>query len=281
MEISKRIRKLSLFSLVFGFLLSTACGAETVTLATWNIRIYSTGSRDNRELAEICSILSKYDFIAIQELRDTDVLDRTVDMLSVQYGRSYEYVVSGPAGRGTKERFAFLYDAGKLFWKDVSFTFRDDDDRLSREPFAALFQAGEFDFYIITVHSIWGDSVRERRAEAAILDDIYLIVQNLDDEQDVLLVGDFNLPPDDEGFDDFSSVGGLFPVNPNRPTTIHDSLYDNIWMQRQHTGEFTGEWGVFSFDELLYGDDDRAASLAVSDHRPLWARFDTAGPDDD
>ena len=281
MGTSKRIPKTYFLCVILGFLLSSVCAADTITLATWNIRIFSTGSRDDRELQAICGILHNYDFIAIQELRDTEVLDRAVDMLSVRHGRSYEYVVSSPAGRGTKERFAFLYDADKLFWKDVAFTFKDDEDRLSREPFAALFQAEEFDFYIISVHSIWGDSVAQRRAEAKLLDDIFLTVQNLDEEQDILLAGDFNLPPDDEGFDDFDSIPGIFAVNTSRPTTIYESLYDNIWMQEQYTAEFTGEWGVFSFDELLYGDDDRAASLAVSDHRPLWVRFDTSGPDDD
>lgn len=281
METSKRIPKTYFLCVILGFLLSSVCAADTITLATWNIRIFSTGSRDDRELQAICGILHNYDFIAIQELRDTEVLDRTVDMLASESGRTYEYVVSRPAGRGSKERFAFLYDADKLFWKDVAFTFKDDEDRLSREPFAALFQAEEFDFYIISVHSIWGDSVAQRRAEAKLLDDIFLTVQNLDEEQDILLAGDFNLPPDDEGFDDFDSIPGIFAVNTSRPTTIYESLYDNIWMQEQYTAEFTGEWGVFSFDELLYGDDDRAASLAVSDHRPLWVRFDTSGPDDD
>ena len=35
------------------------------------------------------------------------------------------------------------------------------------------------------------------------------------------------------------------------------------------------------FDVTVFGNDDRAASLAVSDHRPIWARFRIDLPDDD
>ena len=277
-------RALAVFVFITAFPAPSSAGNgpdQTISIASWNIRIFSDGSRDQTELTAICSILQMYDFIAVQELRDTHVLDRALTVLDLLFDKSYEYVVSPPLGRGVKERYAFLYDAGRIFWKDVSFGFADPEDRFIREPFGALFQAGEFDFYAVTVHSIFGDSKGQRRAEAALLDDVYRAVQDRDSENDVLLFGDFNLPPDDRGFAELQKLPGIFPLNTTMPTTIHDSLYDNIWMQRHYCGEFTGEWGVFPFDELLYGNDDKAASLAVSDHRPLWARFDTAGPDDD
>jgi hypothetical protein len=34
-------------------------------------------------------------------------------------------------------------------------------------------------------------------------------------------------------------------------------------------------------DVEVFENDDKAASLAVSDHRPIWATFDMDGPDDD
>ena len=69
-----------------------------------------------------------------------------------------------------------------------------------REPFFAKFKAGNFDFYVISIHIIWGDSVTERRAEVLLLDDVYLSVQNMDAENDIILMGDFNLSPTDKGF---------------------------------------------------------------------------------
>ena len=38
--------------------------------------------------------------------------------------------------------------------------------------------------------------------------------------------------------------------------------------------------GIIKFDEVLFGNDDKKASLMISDHRPLWAEFDTRVDDD-
>jgi len=37
-----------------------------------------------------------------------------------------------------------------------------------------------------------------------------------------------------------------------------------------HTTEYTGTHGVVKFDETVYGDDDAAAKIAGSNHRPVW-----------
>ncbi len=102
----------------------------------------------------------------------------------------------------------------------------------------------------------------------------------MDGENDILLMGDFNLSPDDKGFEELLALEGMTAVNTQIPTSIKDRLYDNIWFQKNYTQEYTGKFGVFKFDEILYGNDDKAASLEVSDHRPLWAIFDTSADDD-
>jgi hypothetical protein len=38
-----------------------------ISIATFNIRIFSNNSRDDEELLQICNILKEFDFIAIQE----------------------------------------------------------------------------------------------------------------------------------------------------------------------------------------------------------------------
>ncbi|HJN29963.1 MAG TPA: hypothetical protein QF604_18825, partial [Candidatus Latescibacteria bacterium] len=71
----------------------------------------------------------------------------------------------------------------------------------------------------------------------------------------------------------------LDPVFSNVKTTISDaSLYDNFWWDS--ITEWTGESGIDRFDEAVFGDDDGAASLAVSDHRPIWVTFRTDVDDD-
>ena len=71
------------------------------------------------------------------------------------------------------------------------------------------------------------------------------------------------------------------PVN-SKPegTTIFDSAYDNIWLDPEFTKEATSAWGIVKFDETAFDGDDKTASLAVSDHRPLWTEFRVEGDDD-
>ena len=86
---------------------------ERLTLASFNIRIFSNASRDDIELASIADILQKYDLIAIQELRDEEVLKRTAAILR-QRGLGYAYEISPLVGRGVKERYAFLYRTDRV-----------------------------------------------------------------------------------------------------------------------------------------------------------------------
>ena len=39
-------------------------------------------------------------------------------------------------------------------------------------------------------------------------------------------------------------------------------------------------YGIIKFDEVLFGNVDMNASLMISDHRPLWAEFETDVDDD-
>jgi hypothetical protein len=72
----------------------------------------------------------------------------------------------------------------------------------------------------------------------------------------------------------------MIHVNCEVPTSIKDKLYDNIWFQAHYTKEFTGRYGIIKFDEVLYGNDDKKASLMISDHRHLWADFKTCVDND-
>ena len=70
-------------------LLSGSLFGESISIATFNIRIFSNNSRDDTELLQICDLLKDYDFIALQEVRDTKVLDRTIAMLRGSFGLDY------------------------------------------------------------------------------------------------------------------------------------------------------------------------------------------------
>ena len=258
-------------------------GTSTFRLAAWNIRIFSDGSRNDDELHHIAKVLLDYDFIAIVELRDEVVLMRTEAIL-VGMGRDYDYVMSPPVGAKVKERYAFLFDPQIVRIIEDGEVFPDPNDVFLREPYFATFKAGEFDFTAIAVHVIWGDSVNQRRREVQELANVYQAVQAADDtEQDVILLGDFNRNPDDQSayrrLLSIPSMGHLFQL-PQKSHIKDTSLYDNIFFQTNHVIEYTGESGIDRFDEIHFGNDDDAASLAVSDHRPVWGTFRIDTDDD-
>lgn len=257
--------------------------AQPLTLASFNIRIFSNASRDDVELVSIANILQKYDLIAIQELRDEEVLKRTIAILQ-QRGLGYAYEISPPVGRGVKERYAYLYRTDRVQSAQPGRLYQERGDEFIREPFYATFRSSNFDFTLVTIHVLFGSSEAERRPEIEELAAVYQAVQDEDPaEQDVILLGDFNFPPTDAGFNPLKTIPGMvFLIGPPAKTTITDtSLYDNFWFQEPHVREYAGEFGVDRFDETMFNGDDLAAKRAVSDHRPIWAKFNVGGPDDD
>ena len=254
----------------------TKQGTSTFRLAAWNIRIFSNGSRTDDELHHIAQVLIRYDFITIVELRDEVVLMRTEAMLEGM-GRDYDYLMSGPVGAKVKERYAFLFDPQIVRVIEDGEVFPDPKDVFLREPYFATFKAGEFDFTAIAVHVIWGDTVNQRRREVQELANVYQAVQAADDtEQDVILLGDFNRNPDDQSaYGPLLSIPSMEPLFqlPQKSHIKDTSLYDNIFFQARHVTEYTGDSGIDRFDETLFRNNDAAASLAVSDHRPVWGIF--------
>ena len=251
---------------------------RTVDLAAWNVRLFSDKSRDSAEVKRIAEVLINYDVVALVELRDEQVLKRTVRQLEAM-GRGYEYLISPPVGRHMKERFGFLYDPSSVTVVAPGQVFddgADGNDDFIRDPYFATFRAGSFDFTAIAVRVIWG-KVEERQREIQNLAELYLNLQHADaNENDVILLGDFNHNPDDgRAFAPLQSIPSMIYLF-DLPLTSHvedASLHDNIFFQSGHTAEYTGECGIDKFDETDWANKDRAASQAVSDRRPVWARF--------
>jgi endonuclease/exonuclease/phosphatase family metal-dependent hydrolase len=250
----------------------------TIKLASWNIRSFSDKKRNDKELQKICSHLINYDFTALLEVRDEQIIKRTEDMLATM-GKSYDYQISDEVGRQAKERYAFLYDVSKIRLEIPGQVFSDPKDHFIRNPYFATFRSGNFNFTVIVTHILYGDKVSDRRAEIKHLAEVYeKVKQGNPEEKDVILVGDFNREPtDNEAFSPLRSIPSMTNLfNPPQKSVIFDSnLYDNIWFQSKYVKAYTGVSGIDKFDETDFANNDKVASLAVSDHRPVWAVFDT------
>lgn len=245
-----------------------------VRIASWNIRTLSKRKGD-AHLRVIADMISRFDLVAVQEPKDTEVLDRISALLP-----GWTYSASEAVGRGTsKEHYAFFWDQSRVSQIGAPSIVRDPDDLLMREPYAATFRSGRFDFTLCTIHLLFGSSPSERREELVLMDEVVASVQEANGaEQDVLLMGDFNFPPDDRGW---QLTRWTAVIGPPLRTTVGDvSLYDNIWFDPRTTKEYTGKYGVVKFDVDDYGGDTDRARREISDHRPIWAVFSTLADDD-
>lgn len=150
-------------------------------------------------------------------------------------------------------------------------------DKFIRPPFWATFRSGNFDFSVIAVHT----QPKHAYLENKLMDEVYSHVQveNGPDEDDVLLVGDFNLYPGSSALNDLPKrVTSLF----QRPLATNirgDKLYDNIFFDEKHLQEYLYS-AIDEFDEIEFDNNDHEAD-DVSDHRPVWAVFSIDLEDDD
>ena len=95
---------------------------ETLILATWNIREFDSpayGDRLPEALDYIAEIVSRFDLVAIQEVRERlDALDQVLARLGPWWKYVCTDVTGGKAGNG--ERMAFLFDGRKVRFAGIS-----------------------------------------------------------------------------------------------------------------------------------------------------------------
>lgn len=311
------LRKLNfkVISRVFGFLFIWTffgvvpgvgvCDQAELKFAAWNIQRFGQGDkyhRDDNEMREIVKILCRYDLIAITELMKESELQRAQRLLS-EMGREYGYLFSDEVGwvgdNEYQEHYGFLYykglvtvvperetgeKKGSLYKKPIKRPESSAELKKNfiRPPFWATFRAGKFDFSVVVVHT----QPKRSEDECALMDEVYKKVQERNGpEQDVLLVGDFNLEPSASEFEgllkskdqDLSTMIFLFNEKNHRTMVNSNNLNDNIFFQRKHLSEYLHS-GVDKFDKRDLGG---VSAKDISDHRPVWAVFRTDLEDDD
>jgi endonuclease/exonuclease/phosphatase family metal-dependent hydrolase len=281
----------------------------TLLMASWNIREFGgtkSGGRDLESLVYIAEILSRFDLIAVQEVRsDLDSLDQLMRIL----GGWWKYLVSDVTiGRsGNDERTAFLYDSRKLAFGGLAGELVPEakkvdglltsPDAFSRSPFLGGFRAGWFKFTICSMHMYYGDDSadvpqRHRDAELAAM----LLKKRMKQKDrwanNAILLGDFNVfHLDDNTFnaltrEDFHIPAGLRGqyTNANQDKPFDQMAF--IAPDLKHQLD-VAKAGVFPFFEHVYRMEDHAAYLPeetdrkfktwrtykMSDHLPIWCEL--------
>lgn len=287
---------------------------DNLLLATWNIRSFASltrkwtasgrdsPKRDLRGLRSIIEILSRFDVIAIQELKgDLRALRDTMQFLGEDWGFLMTDVTIGDAGNN--ERLAFIFHrsrvrpsgmAGELVVPPERLDVLHEDslrEQFARTPYVVSFQRGNATFILVTLHILFGDVKADRIPELKEIADLFRDWARRTNRyhHNLLCLGDFNI--DREGsplFDALTSTGLTIPDElRNLPRTVFDDpddpfdkFYDQIaWFRSGREALIdlaVSGGGNFDFQPHVYTDTNlsRASmSFRISDHLPLWVEF--------
>jgi endonuclease/exonuclease/phosphatase family metal-dependent hydrolase len=263
--------------------------SDTLLLATWNIREFDSskyGERSPESLYYIAEILSHFDLIAIQEVReDLKALDEVQAILGGWWKYLVTDVTYGAGGNG--ERMAFMYDSRKVTFGGLAGEVVLPDSKqervlqFARTPFICGFKAGWTKFNLCTVHIYYGTAdkddprrIQEIRNLAQLLarkgrggdldqparpDGKVTAVRNVSAEN-LILLGDFNIfGREDQTMKALTDAGFIVPeeIQPLEGSNLkQDRHYDQMaFLVEPRRFGTTGRAGVFNFYQSIYGED--------------------------
>jgi endonuclease/exonuclease/phosphatase family metal-dependent hydrolase len=235
----------------------------------------------NEAMMILADIVSRSDVTAVQEVRSASIepVTRFMRMLPP----AYAFLLGPREGRSaSKEQYWIIYDSSKLRLLDER-TWPDPQDIFERNPLGAYFQTrGAFDFILINNHIRPSNAARELAA----LPGVARFFQELWDEPDVALVGDFNADGSYYDENDLASIfagdGYRIIITNDYDTTLApgDNTYDRIIITASAVEDYAGVCGVVRFDEIYDFSELSIQPRHISDHYPVWAEFYTAADTD-
>lgn len=264
------------------FCLSLSIFAQEAYIASFNILKLGESPKDFETIAKT---IDHFDLVGLEEVITPEGLECLVKSLHKYTQHNWDYHISPiPVGtRKYKEYYAYVWKKDKVRFLASEGFYPDKEKLFIREPYGASFQINNFDFTLVLQHAVYGKSETERRAEAFHLVKVYRYFQDRDRrENDILIGGDFNLSAFDEAFsplyEDKDQI--IYAVDPNIKTTIGmkkmANSYDNIFLSKIHTQEFTGKSGAVDFTNQEY----KIMRNKVSDHLPVFILVNVDRDDD-
>ncbi|XP_052817075.1 endonuclease/exonuclease/phosphatase family domain-containing protein 1-like [Mya arenaria] len=275
-----------------------------VRVASWNLQCFSSDKALNPGVKDVvCMTILENGFsiIAVQELADQEGLQKICDELNAptlpnvtrwagQRGK-WKCIVSESTGRMymSNEYNGFLYDESQGISLISSCLLAKDRKQkpFTRRPFIATFKIKRFDCAMVSVHlkatGLDNEDLGRLQEEIDKMPNLVAAIQaELPGERDIILLGDFNLSPDAQDFNDLRNIGyhnciaeGVF-TNISEANKKGSKTYDNIWLAKQTKQVFTGNCGVIR--EGLTSPWIPAGwkwGGVVSDHCPIWAQLYT------
>jgi hypothetical protein len=289
---------------------------KNLLIGTWNLRAFGglteqwtagpkdSPKRDLGSLLAIAEVVSRFDVVAVQEVRgDIKALRNLLKVLGDKWSFILTDVTKG--NDPNPERLAFLFDTRRVRlsglacelvlppqWDSTAIGPAASVEQFARTPYAVSFLAAGRDYHqtfiLVTLHVLYGAKAADRTGELA------AIAQWLADwakdvnafDQNLICLGDFNIDREqDPNYQAFTSTGLQPPIELQfLPRTIFkggtDKFFDQIaWFtgangQPALSLEYTGRAGNFDFPSVWQTDlTPEQLSFKISDHYPLWAEF--------
>jgi endonuclease/exonuclease/phosphatase family metal-dependent hydrolase len=289
---------------------------RNLLIATWNLRAFGdltekwqsseddVPKRDLQSLLCIAEIISRFDVIAVQEVRDNlKSLRHMLKALGSHWSFTLTDVTAGK--RGNDERLAFLFDTRRVMLSGLAGELVVPEEKLvniapdalnkqfARTPYAVSFRSAGKTFILVTLHVFYGQKAEERIAELkAIAEWLAGWATEISNwGHNLIVLGDFNIDRrDDPCYQAFTSTGLFTPEDLNQvPRTIFsDPDEPNLGKFYDQIAWFTGannapalslkysRGGSFDFTRAALKSRNltkQQLSWRISDHYPLWAEF--------
>jgi len=271
---------------------------DTLLLATWNIREFDSGKygyRGEEPYYYIAEILSRFDLIAIQEVRDGLY---PLQHLKHLLGDDWDFLVTDVTlgASGNSERMAYLFDRRKVSFTGLAAEMvlpngrnaKDQQMQLARSPYIAGFRAGWAYLTLATVHIYYGKGVAvDPRRLAEITAFNKTIAKNAAKlsaapqtapgkpplPDNLIILGDFNIfNRKDVTMEAITRAGFVIPEELNSipgSNVAKNKHYDQIAYYKQLARlKPTGKAGVFDFFEHVYRLQDEAAYAGERRQKP-------------
>jgi endonuclease/exonuclease/phosphatase family metal-dependent hydrolase len=283
---------------------------DNLLVATWNIRAFGglterweardedSPKRDLQSLLFIEEIVSRFDIVAIQEVKgNIKALRHMLKRLGPDWGLILTDVTVG--ARGNDERMAFVFDTRRVKPSGLACEVVVPEEwinhpspevlhrQFARTPYAISLASGKQTLILVTLHVVYGEASEDR------IDELRGIAQWLADwakredswGHNLIVLGDFNIDRQgDPNYEAFTSTGLRPPKElEGIPRTIFeagkDKFYDQIaWFREAGevpvlTLRYEGNAGFFDFMRAVSAHDPQELSWKLSDHYPLWTEF--------
>jgi len=264
---------------------------SNLIMATWNLREFDTekyGGRTQESIYYIAEIISKFDIVAVQEVRkDLRTLKKLMEVLGSYWEYMFTDVTEGR--QGNEERLTFVYDTRKVRFGGLAgemvlppMVEKDAETgqsiyvpskQLARTPYMCGFKAGWTNFILTTVHILYGQSVatdpnRVKEIEALAKNMAKRASDKFEWSNNLVLLGDFNIfSREDATFKAITDAGFVVPKEIQSlegTNAAKDKFYDQIaFMVRPNRFERSGQAGIFDYFKLVMREEDESVYAAA------------------